>query len=307
MPSRPPNFRTTHRVTGTIALDALEVYSTAIEFLAQTCTGGWNEPALPLPIPLPFRSSLDSPIQITIARTRAEQERRVRYSHVFFALQEAITIMSSRASMVLEEFYAMNVLMYIDDIPVGYVRVSEVSPLSHLTLKSTSGTIDSSSVNNDHHSNKNENNSITTTTTTTTAYEHIYLDPSHRFAIPYTITPPIILPSELFTSIIEAIIIATHDDPALPFTALDAVSATGKTALHINSVTASSSSSIIPVPTAGIGTGTGITVIRSLLVSIARLIIGMRKFGSLEFAYERFGGGKVGERVREFEGWFLGV
>ncbi|KAL9615640.1 MAG: hypothetical protein Q9204_008714, partial [Flavoplaca sp. TL-2023a] len=96
MPKRPLNFQTIYRYTSRNLLNPIDVYSTAIGFLSQNCIHGWNEPMFPHRFVEAISSPPDSPIDITIQRAPGETTTRMRYSHLFFALHEAISIMSQQ-------------------------------------------------------------------------------------------------------------------------------------------------------------------------------------------------------------------
>ncbi|KAI4266798.1 MAG: hypothetical protein LQ337_008660 [Flavoplaca oasis] len=274
MPKRPLDFRTTHRYTSPNLLNPIRVYSGAIASLSENCIHGWNE----LIFPHPFAEAISSPphstIDITIQPAPGETTTRMRYSHLFFALHEAISIMSQ------EVFAPLSIYIHVHDILIGMLSIQGLPPQN--TLYNIPNTLPSSDI-------LPANSSLTANDDSGT-----YLDPHNRYAIPYSWSAPRINSKDIFTCIMEAIIIIAHDGAARSFQYLNAVSVSGNVALHVKGISAP-----------GEEKDMGLVVVKPLLVKVAGLFIQQRRFDTLDFAYEEVR--ERGERVRRFEGWFFKV
>ncbi|KAL8699626.1 MAG: hypothetical protein Q9201_005902 [Fulgogasparrea decipioides] len=105
-------------------------------------------------------------------------------------------------------------------------------------------------------------------------------------SIPYEFSGPRIYSKDIFTAIIEGLIIVAHDGANKPFSYLTGVSASGHCALHLKQ-------------TGRAGTGLYATTLLELLTE---MLVTLRRFQAVEFALEQ---GKAPDWKRFIEGYFM--
>ncbi|KAL8851452.1 MAG: hypothetical protein Q9221_003631 [Calogaya cf. arnoldii] len=266
-------MRTAHRILGEPPLDPLAVYQCAIRFLTHYCRYGWTQPFPGMPFHVPT-----SPIRISVQVTAAARQTPLQINHVFFALQEAITIFINQEH---DLHYGLYNVIYIDDRPIGVVRIERGGSLPPPISENADEDMNNWDNKNDTTINEDDDDDSGT---------YIPGDPIPTYQIPYTSSPHVPLPQHsIFTAIINAIIIITHDGAMRPFDSLNAFSAQGDVKLEIHTTTPEDKQFAI-------------FVIKPFLERVTMLIARVGRFEEMVFAYEE-GPRGTGPRIwRRFEG-----
>lgn len=119
----------------------------------------------------------------------------------------------------------------------------------------------------------------------------IYIDPQRPDSrVPYTFEGRNMISKDVFTAIIQGLIIVAHDGSEDPVTYLTAVSALGNCTIHLRSV----------------GPGPGVNA-AYLLENLSRVVVISRRFQSMEFALEDRKSEEPEKWDRIIEGDMLGL
>lgn len=178
-------------------------------------------------------------------------------------------------------FRPLEVIIHIRNARIGVLGICVMTPRNVLNSKPTTLAFPISNTNN-------------TSPTAVNDDSGVYIDPGNRFAVPYSWSAPRIHSKDIFTCIMEAIIIIAHDGPTSEFTYLNAVSASGNVALNIHATYSPGAEKEI-----------GFVVVRPLLVTVLSFFVDQRRFDSLDFAYEKVQ--PAGPRIKRIEGFFFRV
>ncbi|KAL8711830.1 MAG: hypothetical protein Q9220_003774 [cf. Caloplaca sp. 1 TL-2023] len=274
-PNPPPGFKTQIKYINTRTLNPLSVYLTAIGYtyahhVLPWTTGMHQEQPYTTP-------EHDIAINVILGPFRPGVPA-LEIGHVMLALFAGVAKMSEH------RFNTMLIDILISSSLIGHIMISRAGIIS--LPSSTNDTNVSTNP-------SSSSSSIVDIIPTLAANTGRYIDPLNpTITIPYSFSPPPLPSKDIFTAILDALIIIAHDGTHTPFTSLTAFSASGNTVLHLNGVGDKRPES-----------GTLATV----LCVVSRFFVRRRGFESLEFGLELVKQGGEGGYWRVAEGWFLGM
>ena len=237
-PHPPSGFRTRVIYTDTKPLDPIYVYRAAMSFMGQTANAGWHGR---IPTNHAWRGN-----KVKIDIVDSSTPRLIFDVGVAAqGLYDGLITMSHA-----DRFVPAVVVVSIDTVVLGRIILSTSDPDQGLsTITSTNGTLNTNSGR--------------------------WVDPQDkRFALDYSWRGPNIDRDDIFTAILQALIILSYDGIGEDFYWLNARSATGNCALNIRKPGPVDHPSVIP----------GVTVV-SLTYVLADLFTAHDRFAGLDFQF----------------------